>query len=132
MDELRKIGIPIPPLPRFNHRRFADQTKMLAARMEHKKKLGERRKEIRRLARQHGKVWCLYAMRHGIANRKLVQGHNHLTVAELLGHRVLPNTNAAAIAFPAKAVARWHAGLHPCVDQRLGNVQSLGYLGHRK
>jgi integrase/recombinase XerC len=40
-----------------------------------------------RLSRVAGVKKTAYDMRHGFATRKLVQGHDHLTIAELMGHR---------------------------------------------
>jgi integrase len=40
-----------------------------------------------RYSKRLGKRLALYDARHGFATRKLTQGHDHLTVAELLGHR---------------------------------------------
>lgn len=40
-----------------------------------------------RLSKKIGKRLAMYDARHGFATRKLVQGHDHLTVAELMGHR---------------------------------------------
>jgi integrase len=40
-----------------------------------------------RLSRVAGVKKAAYDMRHGFATRKLVQGHDHLTIAELMGHR---------------------------------------------
>lgn len=87
VDALREKGIAIPSIPRFEPRHFADKSKMLAARKQHQKAVTERNKEIARLAREHGKGLACYDLRHGFANRKLIQGHDHLTVAELLGHK---------------------------------------------
>jgi integrase len=39
------------------------------------------------LSRVSGIKKTAYDMRHGFATRKLVQGHDHLTIAELMGHR---------------------------------------------
>lgn len=39
-----------------------------------------------RLSRLAGVKKTAYDMRHGFATRKLVQGHDHLTIAELMGH----------------------------------------------
>jgi integrase len=38
------------------------------------------------LSRQTGKRMFMYASRHGFGTRKLIQGHDHLTVAALMGH----------------------------------------------
>ncbi len=87
IDILNAKGIPIPTVPRFERRNFTDKAKLIAARKKHKQALVERDREIRRLAREHGKGQACYDLRHGFATRKLVQGHDHLTVAELLGHK---------------------------------------------
>jgi site-specific recombinase XerD len=42
---------------------------------------------LHRLSRLTGKKKARYDARHGFATRKLVQGHDHLSVAELMGHR---------------------------------------------
>jgi integrase/recombinase XerC len=42
---------------------------------------------MHRLSRACGIKKAAYDLRHGFATRKLVQGHDHLTVAEILGHR---------------------------------------------
>jgi integrase len=39
-----------------------------------------------RLKKSLGVKFCGTAFRHGFATRKLVEGHDHLSVAELLGH----------------------------------------------
>lgn len=39
-----------------------------------------------RLKKHTGIKHFAYALRHGFATRKLVEGHDHLTIAELLGH----------------------------------------------
>lgn len=86
MEALRQAGIPIPPLPRFDRRRFKDRAVMLAAKKEHQKKILERQKKIAAEARKLGKGFCLYGARHGFATRKLEGGLDHITVAALLGH----------------------------------------------
>lgn len=40
-----------------------------------------------RISEKIGKRLALYDARHGFATRKLIQGHDHLTIAELMGHR---------------------------------------------
>jgi integrase len=40
-----------------------------------------------RLSRLAGIKKTAYDMRHGFATRKLIQGHDHLTIAELMEHR---------------------------------------------
>jgi integrase len=86
VQELRKAGIPIEPLPRFNHRAFKTKAELAAARIEHQKKLRDRRKQINKLARERGKGYACYDLRHGFCERLLEGGTDHLTVAELLGH----------------------------------------------
>ncbi len=86
MDKLRQDGIPIPKLPRFNRRNYADKAQLAAARKQHQKQLRDRRKEIYKLARQLGKAWAAYDLRHGFCQRLLETGASHLAVAELLGH----------------------------------------------
>jgi integrase len=85
MKKLRELG-QVEPVPRFNQRKFADKRQLAAARLEHKKKLRERRKRLLKLARQHGRKIALYDTRHGFAQRLLENGANHMAVAELLGH----------------------------------------------
>lgn len=41
---------------------------------------------FKRLAKTHGKQYCLYHFRHSFATRKMQEGLDPLTVAELLGH----------------------------------------------
>ena len=40
-----------------------------------------------RLEKHLGVKYAAYSIRHGFATRKLVEGHDHLMVAELMGHR---------------------------------------------
>lgn len=42
---------------------------------------------MHRLSKMIGKRLALYDARHGFGMRKLSQGHDHLSVAELMGHR---------------------------------------------
>jgi integrase len=86
IEALKEAGIEIPPLPRFNRRKFTDKKALAAARKDHQQKLRERRKQILKLARQHGKKLAAYDLRHGFAQRLLESGTNHLAVAELMGH----------------------------------------------
>jgi integrase len=41
---------------------------------------------MHRLSKVTGKRMAMYDARHGFATRKLIQGHDHLTVAALMGH----------------------------------------------
>lgn len=86
IQKLKELGILLPPLPRFNRRKYADKASLNAARKEQQQKLKERRAEIYRLARQHVKRFAAYDLRHGFAQRMLENGVNHLAVAELMGH----------------------------------------------
>ncbi len=86
IKKLKELGILIPPLPRFNRRKYADKGALEAARKEQRQKLKERRAEVYRLARQHVKRFACYDLRHGFAQRMLENGVNHLAVAELMGH----------------------------------------------
>src|SRR5207245_630048 len=69
MARLKELGVAVPPLPRFNSRHLADKAALGAAREEHRKKLRERRKQVAKLAREHGLDHCLYNARHGFAQR---------------------------------------------------------------
>jgi integrase/recombinase XerC len=40
-----------------------------------------------RLEKHIGVKYAAYSIRHGFATRKLTEGHDHLTVAEIMGHR---------------------------------------------
>lgn len=41
---------------------------------------------MHRLSKATGRKMAMYDARHGFATRKLIQGHDHLTVAALMGH----------------------------------------------
>jgi len=41
---------------------------------------------MHRLSKVTGKRMAMYDARHGFATRKLIQGHDHLTIAALMGH----------------------------------------------
>lgn len=86
IEALKEAGIAVPKLPRFNRRQFTNRAQLIAARKEHQQKLCDRRKQILKLARQHGKKLAAYDLRHGFAQRMLESGTNHLAVAELMGH----------------------------------------------
>lgn len=86
IQSLKEEGVSVPPLPRFNRRAFADRKELAAARREHATRLRERRKEVLKLARKHGRKLAAYDLRHGFAQRLLECGNNHLAVAELMGH----------------------------------------------
>ncbi len=42
---------------------------------------------MHRLSKLTGKRMAMYDARHGFATRKLIQGHDHLTIAAIMGHR---------------------------------------------
>jgi integrase len=86
IKKLKELGIMIPPLPRFNRRKYKGRAALEQARKEQRAKLKARRAEIYRLARQHVKRFAAYDLRHGFCQRKLEQGVHHLVVAELMGH----------------------------------------------
>jgi integrase len=86
MDALREMGITPPPLPRFNSRQYASEAEARAGRIRHNKLLVEHRKQIVKLARQHGRRLAAYDFRHAFCQRLLESGANHLAVAELMGH----------------------------------------------
>ena len=86
MEKLKEAGITIPPLPRFNRRAYPGKVALAKARKEHQAKLRERRKQLVKLAREHGSKFALYDARHGFCQRMLESGANHLAVAELMGH----------------------------------------------
>ena len=86
IQKLKEQGILLPPLPRFNRRKYKDRASLEAARQEQREKLKARRAEIYRLARLHVKRFAAYDLRHGFCQRMLENGVNHLAVAELMGH----------------------------------------------
>ncbi len=86
ISALKEQDIPIPSLPRFNRRAYTDKAALAVGHKGHKQKLRERRKQILKLARQHGRKFALYDARHGFAHRLSKSGANHLAVAELMGH----------------------------------------------
>ncbi|QEL19355.1 tyrosine-type recombinase/integrase [Limnoglobus roseus] len=77
----------IPPLPRFDRRRYKGPAKLAEARAAHQKAVIDRRKERAALARKGKQRFALYDLRHLFATRKLKEGHDPITVATLLGHR---------------------------------------------
>jgi integrase len=86
IEALQQQGVAVPPLPRFNRRHFTDKAHLAAARKEHQQQLRDRRKQILKLARQHGRKMALVDTRHGFCQRMLESGANHMAVAELMGH----------------------------------------------
>jgi integrase len=87
MKELEAQGVALPPpVPRFKPRAYPDKVTLAAARKEHRQKVRERRKEILKLARRHGRLFAAYDLRHGFAQKMLESGVDHLALAELMGH----------------------------------------------
>ena len=81
-------GIDVPKLPRL--RKAAIEPGNLAqTRAQQKAALAGRRKEIARLALEHGPEYHLGAFRHSFADRLLKAGVDPITVANLMGHRNL-------------------------------------------
>lgn len=77
----------LPPLPRFDRRKYTDPALLEAARRDHRQALVTRRKKRAKLARQGEKRYAMYDLRHLFATRKLKEGHDPITVAALLGHK---------------------------------------------
>jgi integrase len=77
----------LPPLPRFDRRKFTDSELLADARKRHLAARTERRKKQAKIARQSDKRFSMYDMRHCFATRKLKEGHDPITVAALLGHK---------------------------------------------
>jgi integrase len=86
LKAMKAGGIGPPPLPRFKRHAHADKVQLIAARAEQQARIYERRKELSKLARQHGKKYSLYHFRHAWATRTIQRGVDPLTVAILLGH----------------------------------------------
>jgi integrase len=84
--KMKELGITVPRVPRFNASAFNDAAELRAAHKAHQQKLRNRRRDVIKLAREHGKDFAAYDRRHGFAQRLLERGANHLAVAELLGH----------------------------------------------
>jgi integrase len=79
--------VEVPPVPRFDRRRYADPEQLAAARAEQRKKILARRKALSAAARRGGRRFAMYDIRHCFATRKLKEGHDPITVAALLGHK---------------------------------------------
>lgn len=85
LERLKELGLMPNRLPRFNADKLPPE-KRQAARETREKEIYERRKAFYKLARQHGKKYCLYHFRHSWATRALQRGLDPLTVAILMGH----------------------------------------------
>jgi integrase len=84
-ETMKELGITLPRPRRFNAGAHAP-AKLAAARKEQEGALHERRKALWKLARKHGRKYCLYHFRHSWATRALQRGVDPLTVAILMGH----------------------------------------------
>jgi integrase len=82
---MKELGVSLERLPRFTTKKITPE-KRAAAKRDHERKLYERRKALWRLARKHGRKYCLYNFRHSWATRALQRGLDPLTVAILMGH----------------------------------------------
>ncbi len=85
LEKLKELGLMPKRLPRFSADKLPPE-KRQAARETREKEIYERRKANWKLARQHGRKYCLYHFRHSWATRALQRGLDPLTVAILMGH----------------------------------------------
>jgi integrase len=85
--KLAGLHVSIPPLPRFDRRKFKDPTLLAAARKEQRAAIVAQRKKRAKLARESETRFAMYDLRHCFATRKLKEGHDPITVAALLGHK---------------------------------------------
>jgi integrase len=83
MRRLKAQGLVPPRIPRLRGPARRDPGR----RADHDRLVADRRRELLRLAKGHGKKYCLYALRHSWATHALSRGVDALTVAILLGHR---------------------------------------------
>ena len=84
--KLKELGVVVEPLPRFKRQGYSDPKELAVAKKVHQQALRDRRKQILKLAREHGTKLTAYDLRHGFCQRMLESGVNHLAVAELMGH----------------------------------------------
>jgi len=80
---LRQLALVPAKIPRLK----ADERKDPAIRTEHERQVLERRQRVNELAKQHGKRFNLYAIRHTYITESLVSGLDAVTVSVLAGHR---------------------------------------------
>lgn len=78
---------PVPPIPRFDRRRYTDPASLVAARAVQRKAITARRRKLASASRSIGKRFAFYDIRHCFATRKLKEGYDPITVATLLGHK---------------------------------------------
>jgi integrase len=77
----------LPPLPRFDRRKYPDPAARAVAKAKHQKDIADLRKKRAKLAREGDRRYAMYDIRHCFATRKLKEGHDPITVATLLGHK---------------------------------------------
>jgi integrase len=88
LQRMKKQGITIEATPKPDEPASAARARASAEqRKERICKLRDRRKEVTRLAKQHGQKYCLYNFRHSWLDRALKRGVDALTCAILMGHR---------------------------------------------
>lgn len=80
---LKAQGLMLPKLKRLT----AAQRKDKATRQEHERQILERRRQINRLAWEHGTKYSRYAFRHAFGTEALENGLDAVTVSVLMGHR---------------------------------------------
>jgi integrase len=89
---MKDKGILVPKLPRFK-RSLVDPLDLKRARAEHDERVRGRRKELTRIALEHGQKLHLGAFRKSFATEALKNGVDPVTASHLLGHS---NTNMLA------------------------------------
>ena len=77
------LGLVPPMIKRLTAAQRADP----GVRADHQKKVLERRRAVKELAKAHGKRYNLYAIRHSYITDALVRGIDAVTVSVLAGHR---------------------------------------------
>jgi integrase len=80
---LHRLGLLPPKIPRMTAPVRKDKT----LRAEQERKVLARRKEVHRLAWEHGIKYSLYAFRHAFCTEALENGVDAVTVSVLMGHR---------------------------------------------
>jgi integrase len=83
---MKEKGIAVPKLPRFRKFRI-EPAKRAAAKAEHDELVRGKRKEIKRLALEHGQKFHLGAFRKSFATEALKNGVDPITASHLLGHK---------------------------------------------
>jgi len=88
LSRMKELGIAVMRTPRL--KRLVAVTAMPdenQCRSQRKKQLADQRKQRNGVAKQHGKKFCLYHLRHSWLDRALKRGVDALTCAILMGHR---------------------------------------------